>query len=105
MQDAASSGGVSTMDAAVLAVTLRVLVLASSAGQPQAALPLRSALHLLPSINSAITKAANDEIGALAACMAEILAYQHLTGCLVCSLLHRSQCLNTLVPFGASSVL
>ncbi len=83
MQNATKGAGVTAGNAASVAVTFRVLQLASTASDP--ALPPHQARHMLQSVNSAAGQAAPEDLGVLAACMAETLAFQDATGCLVCA--------------------
>lgn len=79
MQDAAPHAVVTASNAAAVAVTLRVLQLASSACGSGLALPS----GLLQSINTANRQAAHEDLAVLTACMAEALACQDAAGCLV----------------------
>lgn len=81
MQNATVGMAVTASNAAAMAMTLRVLQLASTASNP--ALPPGQGQHMLQSINSVAQRAAPDDLGVLTACLAEILAFQDATGSLV----------------------
>lgn len=82
MQNAAMGAAVTASNAAAVAMTFRVLQLVSTASHP--ALPTGSAQQMLQSVNSAASQAAPNDQGVSAVCLAEILAFQSATGCLVC---------------------
>lgn len=81
MQNATKGAAVTASNAASIAVTFRVLQLASTALDP--ALPPHQAQQMLQSVNAAARQAAPEDLGVLAACMAETLAFQDAIGCLV----------------------
>lgn len=81
MQNAAMGAAVTASNAAAVAMTFRVLQLVSTASIP--ALPPGQAQQLLQSVNSAASQAAPNDRGVLAVCLAETLAFQNATGCLV----------------------
>lgn len=81
MQNATVGTAVTASNAAAVAVTLRVLQLASTASNP--ALPPGHGQQMLQSINSAARQAPPDNLGVLAACLAETIAFQDATGSLV----------------------
>lgn len=82
MQNAAMGAAVTASNAAAVAMTFRVLQLVSTASNP--ALPTDHAQQMLQSVNSAASQAVPNDRGVLAACLAEALAFQNATGCLVC---------------------
>ena len=82
MQAATRGAAVTASNAASVAVTLRVLQLASTASNPALQGPLQG-LQMLQSVNSATIMAAPEDLGVLTACMAETLAFQDATGWLV----------------------
>ena len=82
MQNATVSTAVTANNAAAVAVTFRVLQLASTVSDP--ALPSGQGQQMLQSINTAAQQAAPDDLGILTTCLAEILAFQGATGSLVC---------------------
>lgn len=83
MQNATVGSAVTASNAAAVAVTFRVLQLASTVSNP--ALPPGQGQQMLQSINSAARQAVPDDLGVLTACLAEILAFQDAAGSLVCN--------------------
>ena len=105
MQDIAEGRTVTASNAAAVAVTFRSLQLASSAPDP--VVPPGCVQQLLHSINTSTKQAAKQDQGVLAACMAEALAFQDVSGHLVRSKPHKicySKDENCMLP-GRSAVL